>query len=62
MAWMACSRSLAAQDSWLEALLELNLAKEFWLIFKLFGDGPGRFDLLTMMSRYVMLNAHHSPA
>ena len=55
---MACSRSLAAQDGWLDALLDLNLAKEFWLIFYAIGHGLGRFDPLKLMIRCVMLDAY----
>ena len=53
---MACSRSLAAQDCWLHALLDLNLAKEFWLIFYAIdhGLGLGCFDPLKLMGRCVM--------
>ena len=51
---MAYSRSLAAQDCWLDALLDFNLAKEFWLIFYAIGHGLGRFDPLKLMIRCVM--------
>ena len=33
---------------------DLNLAKEFWLIFYAIGHGLGRFDPLKLMSRCVM--------
>ena len=52
---MACSRSLAAQDCWLDALLNLNLAKEFWLDFYAIGRGLGRFDPLKLVNRCVNL-------
>jgi len=41
---MASSRSLADQDCWLDALFDLNLAKNFWLIFYAIGHEPGRLD------------------
>ena len=55
---MACSRSLAAQDCWLDALLDLNLAKEFWLIFYAIGHRTGFCDSLKLMSRCLMRTTH----
>ncbi|MDB4486177.1 hypothetical protein N9025_02075 [Synechococcus sp. AH-707-B22] len=51
---MACSSSLAAQQGWLDVLINLNVAKEFWLIVYAIGQGRAVLNHFKVMNKCVM--------